>query len=141
MPGFANAVRLPSAKFPEIGASVAGVVSIIAESAVPVFDQKTGRIKQGEIAVDENNDPVYQQDVTLARTDAEGNSIPGAVVLHTGGNIFYAIGRALAEIGAEDLDLGDHLTVTYTGDGEATKGRTAPKQYTAIVVKSGDRAF
>lgn len=141
MPGFANAVRLPSAKFPEIGDRVHGVVSIIEETTVPVFDQKTGRIKQGEVSVDENNDPIMQMDVTLAKLDAEGNAIPGAVVLHTGGAIYYAIGRALAEIGADDLDLGDLLTVTYTADGEATKGRNAPKQYEAVVIKSGDRAF
>jgi hypothetical protein len=72
---------------------------------------------------------VMQVDVTLD-TETE------RVVLHTGGSIYWAIGKALATIGAEDLVVGDTLTVNYISDGEATvKGRNAPKQYSATVTK------
>lgn len=125
---FTDAIRLPSAKFPEIGTVVEGVVSEIGESTVPDFDDK-GR-PSGVKYEDDGTTPKMQVDVTLDQPDGS------KIVLHTDGAIFYAIGRALAVIGSDDLEVGDTLTVTYTGDGEATaKGRNAPKQYTAVIVK------
>lgn len=125
---FTDAIRLPSAKFPEIGTVVEGKVVELGESTVPDFDDK-GR-PSGVKFEEDGTTPLKQVDVTL---EAVGGS---KTVLHTDGAIFWAIGRGLAEIGAEDLEVGDTLTVTYTGDGEATaKGRNAPKQYTAVIVK------
>lgn len=124
---FTDAIRLPSAKFPEIGTIVTGVVVELGESNVPDFDSK-GR-PSGIKYEEDGETPRTQVDVTL---EADGKKI----VLHTDGAIFYAIGRALAELGAEDLEEGDALSVEYTGDGEATaKGRNAPKQYTAVIQK------
>ena len=124
---FTEAIRLPSAKFPEIGTTVQGVVVEIGTSTVPDFDDR-GR-PNGVKFEDDGTTPKTQVDVTLDRDGVK-------VVLHTDGAIFYSIGRALAEIGAEDLGLGDTLAVTYTGDGEPTaKGRNAPKQYSATVTK------
>lgn len=121
---FTDAIRLPSAKFPTVGTAVSGFVVEVSESDVPQFDDK-GRISG--VRVDEAGEVLRQIDVVLATET-------GRVVLHTGGSIYYAIGRALAEIDAEDLLVGDALTVTYTGDGEPTaKGRTAPKQYEAVI--------
>lgn len=126
MGAFTDAIRLPSAKFPTIGSGVKGLVVGIENSDVPEFDSK-GRIT-GPKTVD--GETIEQVDVIIETED-------GRVVLHTGGAIFYAIGRALAEITADDLEVGDGLTVTYTGDGEPTaKGRNAPKQYTAVVSKA-----
>lgn len=122
---FTDAIRFPSAKFPEIGTVVTGTVVEIGESTVPDFDDR-GRPSGVKFAED-GTTPLTQVDVTL---ESEGKK----VVLHTDGAIFYSIGRALAEIGADDLEDGDVLTVTYTGDGEpAAKGRNAPKQYSAVV--------
>ena len=124
---FTDAIRLPSAKFPTIGTVVEGKVVELGESNVPDFDDK-GRPSGVKFAED-GTTPLTQVDVTL---EAEGVK----TVLHTDGAIFWAIGRALAEIGAEDLEVDDTLTITYTGDGEATaKNRNAPKQYTAVIVK------
>lgn len=124
---FTDAIRLPSAKFPEIGTVVQGVVVEIGASDVPDFDDR-GR-PNGVKYEDDGTTPRSQVDVTF---EAEGVKS----VLHTDGAIFYSIGRALAEIGAEDLEVGDFLVVTYTGDGEPTaKGRNAPKQYTATITK------
>jgi len=125
---FTDAIRLPSAKFPVIGDTASGVVADLGMSAVPEFDDR-GRVSG--VKLGDDGEEVMQVDVTLT-TDS------GLVVLHTSGAIFYAIGRALAEIGEDDLEVGDVLIVTYTGDGEPTaKGRNAPKQYTAAISKRG----
>lgn len=119
---------IPSAKFPNIGDKVSGVVLKIEQSPVPEFDSR-GRITGNK--TDDDGKVVMQTDVTLG-TDG------GKLVLHTGGAIVYAIGRALGEIGADNLYEGDRLTVEYTGDGEPTaKGRNAPKQYAATVEPAG----
>lgn len=130
MGNFDNAIRLPSAKFPDVGSSVSGAVVEITKGLVPTFDDK-GRIVPDVYKVDPiTKENVEQVEVTL---DTEA----GKLVLHTDGAVFYAIGRALAEIGADDVEVGDSLTVTYTGDGEPTaKGRNAPKQYSAEIVKA-----
>jgi hypothetical protein len=124
---WASAIRLPSAKFPNIGDKVEGTVLEVVDAPVPHFDDKN-RIDGNEKDAEGND--VMQLDVVLQQT---GGS---KIVLHTGGAIFYAIGRALAEVGSEDVAPGDTLTVEYTGDGEPTaKGRNAPKQYAAVIVK------
>lgn len=126
MGAFTDAIRLPSAKFPTIGSGVIGKVVGIENSDVPEFDSK-GRI----------TGPKMVDGETIEQVDVIIETETGRVVLHTGGAIFYAIGRALAEITADDLEVGDEITVTYTGDGEPTaKGRNAPKQYTAVVSKA-----
>lgn len=132
---FTDAIRLPSAKFPEIGTVVEGKVVEIGTSTVPDFDDR-GR-PSGIKYEDDGTTPLSQVDVTLETYVSGTTELTGVkIVLHTDGAIFFSIGRALAEIGAEDLEVGDSLTVTYTGDGEATaKGRNAPKQYSAVVVK------
>lgn len=124
---WASAIRLPSAKFPTVGDEVSGTVLEVIDAEVPHFDDK-GRIDGVEH--NEDGSVKMQLDVVLQSGDSK-------LVLHTGGAIFYAIGRALAEVGAEDVEAGDQLTVTYTGDGEPTaKGRNAPKQYSATIVKA-----
>lgn len=124
---FTEAIRLPSAKFPTIGTTVSGIVAGIDRSEVPTFDDR-GRVNG--VKFDDDGSAITQVDVTL-------NTETGMVVLHTGGAIYWAIGRALAEIDAEDLEIGDSLIVEYTGDGEPTaKGRNAPKQYSAAIVKA-----
>lgn len=117
---FSNA--FPSAKFPTKGTKVTGKVSQISESPVPEFNN-AGRIVS-------NTGNVMQVDVVLV------NGID-TVVLHTAGAIYFAIGAALRKIGADDLEVGDTLTVEYTGDGEPTaEGYNPPKEYTATVVKA-----
>lgn len=130
---FTDAIRLPSAKFPSIGTVVEGTVVNVFEGTVPTFDDK-GRVNG--ILVDEDTGEAAQQvEVNLGLADGT------RVLLHTHGAIFYAIGRNLAEIDAEDLDIGDQLRVEYTGDGEPTaKGRTAPKQYSATITKGATGA-
>jgi hypothetical protein len=127
MSGFKDKIRTPSAKFPTVGTTVEGVVLELIEAPVPTFD-KNGR-PTGVQAVDGEGVPQFQTDVLL-------DTATGKITLHTAGGIGWAIGRGLGEINAEDLEVGDTLQVEYSGDGEPTaKGRTAPKQYTATIVK------
>ena len=124
---FTNAIRLPSAKFPTVDTSYSGVVIALEEVGVPAFNAN-GQIYG--VAVDADGKVLQQVDVTL-------DTSAGKVILHTGGAIYYAIGRALAEIGSDDLVEGDTLTVMYTGDGTPTsKDRNAPKQYDAVITKA-----
>jgi len=124
---FTDAIRLPSAKFPTIDTSYSGVVIELKDVDVPAFNTK-GQIDG--VAVDADGEVLQQVDVTL-------DTSAGKVILHTGGAIYYAIGRALAEVGSDDLVEGDTLTVMYTGDGTPTaKGRNAPKQYDAVITKA-----
>jgi hypothetical protein len=128
MASFKNAIRTPSAKFPNVGDTVEGVVLEMSEVPVPEFN-KQGR-PSGKNATDDEGNDITQVDVLL-------DTAKGKVTLHTNGAIFYAIGRALGELGADDLESGDTLQVEYTGDGEPTaKGRNAPKQYSATIVKA-----
>ncbi len=124
MGNYDDAKRLPSASFSAVGDTVSGVVVEVDPTAtVPRFiNGKIDGVKQ-----DDDGNPVLQVDVTL---DTEA----GRVVIHDGGAIHYAIGRALAEAGLEDLETQDTLTVTYSGDGKPTqKGFNPPKQYTATI--------
>lgn len=126
MASFKDAVRLPSAKFPTIGDTVSGVVLSIEDADVPHFN-KDGRIE----GVETNEDGTTKQQIdVLLETPA------GKVTLHTGGGIMFAIGRALGEIGAEDLDAGDTLSVSYDADGPKKAGRNPAKQYSAVVTKA-----
>lgn len=128
MSGFKDKIRTPSAKFPTVGTTVEGVVLELIEAPVPTFD-KNGR-PTGVQATDPEDKPLFQTDVLL-------DTATGKVTLHTDGGVSWAIGRALGEINAEELEVGDTLQVAYSGDGEPTaKGRTAPKQYTATIVKA-----
>lgn len=125
---FDDAIRLPSAKFPEVGTIVSGVVVEIGTSNVPDFDE---RGRPAGFKYQEDGETIKTQVDVTVETDGK------KVVIHTDGAIFYAIGRALAEAGSDDLNVGDVLAITYTGDGEATaKGRNAPKQYTAAITKA-----
>lgn len=124
---FTDNVRLTSAKFPEIGTLVSGVVTEIDEDAtVPHFDAK-GNITGNEVDADGHD--LTQIDVTIETPE-------GKRVIHTGTSISYAIGRALIEIGSDDLEVGDSLQVSYVADGPKKAGRNAPKQYSATVVKA-----
>ena len=124
---FTDALRLPSIKFPVVGATVTGKVIKLDLSPVPAFNSKG--VPEGT-RFDDDGTEVMQVDVTLETPQ-------GLLVLHTNGGVFYAIGRALASIDATDLEVGDTLKIEYTGDAEPTaKDRTGAKLYTATVVKA-----
>ncbi len=128
MGNFTDAIRLPSAKFEHVGTVIEGtVVEMNPEATIPTFDNK-GKIVPGVNEKNEDGTDKLQVDVTLELADGT------QTVLHTAGGVYWAIGRALATVKADDLAVGDHLSVEYTGDAEPTaKGRNGAKQYTAKI--------
>lgn len=71
-------------------------------------------------------DPTPQLDIKT------GN---GAVVQVTASQV--ALCNRLAE---EGPDEGDTISITYTGDGDAKPGRSAPKLFDVIVKRAGEKA-
>lgn len=120
-----RAAILPSAKFPVIGAKVAGKVFSLATNPVPEFDESGRMVGIRQLAT---GGDMTQLDITL-ETEA------GKLVLHTKGGVFSAIERALTKAKLDDLLTGHTLTVEYTSDGETSTLGNSPKVYTATVTK------
>jgi hypothetical protein len=113
------AAAMPAAKFKNIGDVYSGTVVETRMVPVPEFDAEG---KPSGLKFDEAGAVVMRPDVVL-------DTRHGVVVIHTGGGIFFALGSALAEKGASDLEKGDKLAIEYIGDGEAEPGLNAPKLY------------
>lgn len=120
---FSETSRTRQARFPQIGASVSGTVVDITDSAIPEFVD--GRIVGPKFDV--NGTMVTQTDVTVENDK-------GKSVIHTRGGVAVAIALALEKLGADDLAVGDQLSVTYESDDE-TDGDFAEKVYSAVVTK------
>lgn len=124
---FSTPLRRPSARFGNKGDTVTGIVTELRVAPVPDFDDN-GRIVGPKFDIEGN--PVNQIDVGIRLDD--GNE----VILHTRGEVFAAIQSALNAAKKDDLNVGDRLSVTYTGDGEpAAEGLNPPKLYEASVSK------
>lgn len=123
MARFDQTTRKRTARFPSPGSSVSGTVVSLTDAAVPDFQD--GRIVGPKFDV---NGTVEMQTDLLIRTDDERE-----YVVHTFGGIAVAIGQAL---GGGDLNVGDHVTITYAADEEPEEGDNFPtKVYEAVVVK------
>lgn len=121
---FNRTTRLRTARFPQPGATVHGVVTEIVDTPVPEFDGN-GRIVGPKFDV--NGVVAMQADVTVV--DEAGEE----TVIHTGTGIAIAIALALKTAKATDLHVGDTLTVTYNTDEDADEG-IPTKVYGAKVV-------
>lgn len=122
MSRFSETTRTRQARFPRIGATVSGTVVDITDSAIPEFIE--GRI------VGPKFDPTTGRMVTQADVIVENDK--GKAIIHTRGGVAVAIAVALQEIGADDLNVGDTLSVTYESDDE-TDGDFDEKVYSATV--------
>ena len=123
---FNRTTRLRTARFPSPGATIAGTVLSIADTPVPEFE--AGRIVGPKFEAD--GTLIMQADVNVQTEDGE------EFVIHTGTGISVAIGQALAKIGADDLHVGDSLSVTYVRDeDEGDAGINPTKLYEAVVSK------
>lgn len=125
---FSQTKRVRTARFPTPGKFVAGIVESIDNAPVPDFVD--GRIAGPKFGAD--GLVVTQLDVTVITSEDE------VTVLHTGTGIAIAIAQELEKIGADDLEVGDLLTVTYVGDEDSDSIPT--KVYEAEIVKAGDDA-
>jgi len=108
------------ARFAAIGTTIEGtVLSIDPNALVPEFSGN--RVIGPKMSV---NGPVTQIDVVL---DVDGTP----TVLHTRGGVGTAIAKAL---NGADLNEGDFLSVTYTGDEKISDEISDAKVYSAKVV-------
>jgi hypothetical protein len=127
-----------SAKFPQIGAAITGVIDRQPEVKQQV-DPDTGKPDTWD-----DGNPKWQIVVTL-RTDERSTEIDGddgIRYLYVKGSkkpdsqsLHAAVASAVQAAGAAELEVGGKLTVTYVGDGvKASPTRTAPKKYSAVYV-------
>lgn len=122
---------VPSAAFLKIGAYAEGTIS-----EPPTISQQRD-MTTNEPKVWENGDPMMQLVVTLQteERDAKIEDDDGRRRIYIKFNMKKAVADAVRKAGAKALEVGGHLKVTYTGDGEATRrGFNPPKFYSAVYV-------
>lgn len=123
---FSETTRTRQARFPRVGAIVSGKVIEITEAAIPEFVD--GRIVGPKF--DATTGAMVTQTDVLVETDN------GKSLIHTRGGIAVAIAQALVSIKADDLEVGDQLSVTFEAE-EETDGDFSEKVYSATVTKAG----
>ena len=115
-----------AAAFPTIGTTITGTIC-----AEPKVQQQTD-IDSGTPLTFPNGDPRLQILVPLQTTLSEGEDDDGIRTLYAKANMLKALREAVVASGASGLEVGGQVTVTYSGDGAATRrGYNAPKLYTA----------
>lgn len=116
-----------SAKFDNIGDSITGVIA-----EAPEVRQQTD-IGTGEPVFWPSGDPKMQLIVTLQTAVRDDSDDDGKRRIYVKGkSLTEAVREAVKKTGARGLEVGGSLTVTYTGDGQASqRGFNPPKLYTA----------
>lgn len=118
---------IPAAAFPEVGDSVTGFVTSVAVS------QQTDI--NGVPRTFENGDIRMQVVATIQTTEHEDDDDDGQRKLYIKGGMVKQFRAEMRRVRAPGLRAGGQLTVTYTGDGTATKpGLNPPKQYSVVYV-------
>lgn len=133
-------------KLGTVGSSVTGIVDEVREEVQMNF---TAEGRPDGMRFDGNGNVVKTTAIYLVLQDDNGEPT-SRVVLRTGDTIFTdssgneaqrltsgiaaAIAEGLKVAGLDNLEVGHILTLTYTGDGEASSDdRNAPKLYTAVI--------
>ena len=118
---------VPGVKFPEPGTSITGVIC-----AEPEARQQTD-FSTGEGLTWPSGDPKMQIVVRLQTQLRDNPDDDGIRALYIKGkSLTTAVRDAVRKTGANGLEVGGTLTVTYTGDGTSEhKGINPPKLYTA----------
>lgn len=121
----------PSAKFEARGDTLTGPITKLGASQQTDFRTKEPKtwpdgkpMMQVEVSIKTSlRDPSVEDDDGVRRLFVKGK------------NLTAAVKDAVRATGAKGLEIGGVLTVTYTGDGPAEKGLSAPKLYEAEYVK------
>lgn len=121
----------PSAKFPTIGTSFTGRIT-----EQPTVEQQKDFTTGNPKFWDDGN-PAMQLVVTIQteQRDPAVENDSGKRRLYIKGQLKTAVQEAVRNSGARGLEVGGHLTVTYTQDGEVKRaGFNAPKIFRAEYV-------
>lgn len=121
----------PSAKFPAIGTTFAGRIT-----EQPTVEQQKDFTTGNPKFWDDGN-PAMQLVVTIQteQRDPAVENDTGKRRLYVKGQLKTAVQEAVRNSGARGLEVGGHLTVTYTQDGEVKRaGFNAPKIFRAEYV-------
>lgn len=129
MARFAQTARTVPARFESIGTVVDGEVLSITDVPVPEF--VNGRVVGPKRDV--SGEVIMQADVVL---DVNGVQ----TLVHTRGGVEFAIARELQKIGADDLRVGDYLSITYTDTEDMGESLDPAKVYEVKIVPGGKRA-
>lgn len=128
----------PSAKFPTVGTSHGGRIT-----EQPTVEQQRD-FQTGNPKFWDDGNPMMQLVVTI-QTDQRDPSVEnddGRRRIFVKGQLKTAIQEAVRNAGARGLEVGGHLTVTYTHNGEVKKaGFNPPKQFTAKYVPAAQTEF
>lgn len=127
----------PSAKFPDVGTTVGGVITRIGDP-IQQRDYATGTPKTWDDGSPQLHLPI---DLQTDLRDPEITDDDGSRTLYIKGQMKKAITDAVRAAGAKMLEVGGTLTVTYSGNGEASKkGFNPPKVYTATYAPPANAA-
>lgn len=118
-------------KFPVIGTSHTGTVT-----AEP-FERQQTEYGTNNPAVWPSGEPKMQIIVNLQTQERDDPDDDGERTLYVASNALkHAIGKAIRDAGAKDLEVGGTLTVTYSGNDPQSKNPQNPKKlYTAVYQK------
>jgi hypothetical protein len=119
----------PAAKFDSVGTTVSGSIT-----EPPQIRQQTD-FTTGKPLFWEDGNPRYQLVVNIdtGNIDPAVDNDDGIRSIYIRGNLQRAVREAVRLTGADGLEVGGHITVTYTGDGVATtRGMSPPKNYSAV---------
>lgn len=118
----------PTAKFPSIGTTTGGFIN-----KVPVVSQQTSMTTNEPMFWDDGQ-PKWQIEVTVL-TDERDPEIPdddGSRRIYVKGLMMSAVREAVADAGADDVEAGGTLFVTYVGDRPSkTRGFNPAKVFEA----------
>ncbi len=111
--------RPPAARFPGIGAVIAGRIITKPE----MLQQRDFRTKEPLTWPD--GEPRWEVAIQLRLSDER------EVTLYAKGNSLNAVRDAIADAGAETLEIGGYLKICYVGDDEDATTSIKPKCYDA----------
>lgn len=120
MSALAPRAKYPTFKFETPGTSIKGVIS------QPPEDSQAKEFGTDKLKFWPDGNPVMQTRVILR------DSAPSEWAVYAQGRMAKAITNAIVKAGADDLEVGGELTVTFTGYGQGKNPAQPPKEYEAV---------
>jgi hypothetical protein len=119
MSALAPRAKYPTFKFETPGTTLEGVVS------QPTEDFQAREFGTDKLKFWPDGNPVMQTRIVVQ------DSAPSEWAIYAQGRMAKAITAAIRAAGAEDLEVGGYLAVTFTHYGEGKNPAMPPKEYTA----------